>query len=59
MTKKRFAPLFFTQFLGAFNDNVYKNALAILITYTLVVSNKAILQNIALILFILFSGVNE
>ncbi len=31
---KRFLPLFVTQFLGAFNDNVFKNALVILITYT-------------------------
>lgn len=30
---RRFTPLFVTQFLGAFNDNVFKNALAILITY--------------------------
>ncbi len=29
----RFLPLFITQFLGAFNDNVFKNALVILITY--------------------------
>jgi hypothetical protein len=29
----RFLPLFFTQFLGAFNDNVYKNALVILIIF--------------------------
>ena len=28
-----FWPFFFTQFFGAFNDNVLKNALAILITY--------------------------
>ena len=33
---KRFLPLFITQFLGAFNDNVFKNALVILITYTVV-----------------------
>lgn len=32
MASKYFAPLFWTQFLGAFNDNVYKNALVILIT---------------------------
>jgi len=32
MASKFFAPLFWTQFLGAFNDNVYKNALVILIT---------------------------
>jgi MFS family permease len=30
---RRFLPLFCTQFLGAFNDNVYKNALIILITF--------------------------
>ena len=30
---KRFLPLFITQFLGAFNDNMYKNAMVILITY--------------------------
>lgn len=31
--KRRFLPLFLTQFLGAFNDNAFKNALVILITY--------------------------
>ena len=30
---RRFFPLFMTQFWGAFNDNVFKNALVILITY--------------------------
>jgi MFS family permease len=30
---RRFLPLFWTQFLGAFNDNVYKNALVILIIF--------------------------
>src|SRR5690349_17001250 len=30
---QRFLPLFITQFLGAFNDNIFKNALVILITY--------------------------
>lgn len=30
---RRFLPLFSTQFLGAFNDNVYKNALIILIIF--------------------------
>src|SRR4051812_38094232 len=33
LQSKRFLPLFLTQFLGAFNDNVFKNALVILITY--------------------------
>ncbi|MBL8699909.1 MAG: acyl-[ACP]--phospholipid O-acyltransferase [Alphaproteobacteria bacterium] len=32
---RRFAPLFATQFLGAFNDNLLKSALAILVTYRL------------------------
>jgi 1-acyl-sn-glycerol-3-phosphate acyltransferase len=30
LTQTRFGPFFWTQFLGAFNDNVYKNALIIL-----------------------------
>ena len=32
---RRFLPLFLTQFLGAFNDNFYKSAMVILITYRL------------------------
>lgn len=35
MKSRRFLPLFLTQFLGAFNDNLFKNALVILITYRL------------------------
>ena len=31
--ERRFWPLFWTQFLGAFNDNLFKNALVILIAY--------------------------
>lgn len=30
---RRFAPLFVAQFLGAFNDNVFRNALVMLITF--------------------------
>lgn len=33
MFKRSFWPIFWTQFLGAFNDNVFKNALVILITF--------------------------
>lgn len=33
MVDRRFWPLFWTQFLGAFNDNVFKNALVILIAF--------------------------
>ena len=32
---RRFLPLFITQFLGAFNDNAFRNALIILVTYRL------------------------
>jgi acyl-[acyl-carrier-protein]-phospholipid O-acyltransferase/long-chain-fatty-acid--[acyl-carrier-protein] ligase len=35
MTARRFAPLFVTQFLGAFNDNLLKSALGILVAYRL------------------------
>lgn len=30
---RRFLPFFITQFLGAFNDNLYKNALIVLLTF--------------------------
>ena len=33
LQQRRFAPFFWTQFLGAFNDNVYKNALVILFAF--------------------------
>ena len=33
LKQKRFLPFFVTQFLGAFNDNVFKNALIILIAF--------------------------
>ena len=33
LTARRFAPLFITQFLGAFNDNLLKSALGILVTF--------------------------
>ncbi|MDR2875211.1 MAG: MFS transporter [Methylobacillus sp.] len=33
LRKRRFLPLFITQFLGAFNDNAYKTSLVMLITF--------------------------
>lgn len=33
LLERRFWPLFWTQFLGAFNDNLFKNTLVILIAY--------------------------
>ncbi len=33
LTRRTYWPLFWTQFLGAFNDNVFKNAFVLLIAY--------------------------
>lgn len=33
LSQKRFGPLFLTQFLGAFNDNLFKNALVLLVAF--------------------------
>ncbi len=41
MNKRRFWPLFVTQFLGAFNDNFFKTALVVLLAYGLVQSDMA------------------
>lgn len=52
----RFVPLFITQFLGAFNDNIYKNALVMLITYRIASEagrNSQIMVTLAAGLFIL------
>ncbi len=35
LNKRRFLPLFVTQLLGAFNDNLFKTAMVILVTYTI------------------------
>src|SRR5688572_21634667 len=63
LTARRFAPLFVTQFLGAFNDNLLKSALGILVTFRLAAEaglNAASLAMFASALFIapffLFSG---
>lgn len=50
--EKTFSPFFFTQFLGAFNDNVFKNSLMIMLTYQ-AVRDSALMVNIAALLFIL------
>ena len=63
LTTRRFAPLFVTQFLGAFNDNLLKSALAIVVTYRL--AEQAGLDPASLVMvagglfilpFFLFSG---
>ena len=33
LSKRRFLPYFLTQALGAFNDNLYKNALLLMIAF--------------------------
>lgn len=39
--KRRFLPLFATQLLGAFNDNLYKNAMILYVVYTVYHSEAA------------------
>jgi len=34
LTKRRFAPLFATQLLGAFNDNLFKNAMVLFVVFS-------------------------
>src|SRR5690554_5957990 len=34
LKQKRFLPFFLTQFLGAFNDNLYKNALMLMLAFS-------------------------
>lgn len=56
LSQRRFVAYFFTQFLGAFNDNVYKNALIVLIAFVSVntaVEDSSSLVNVAAGLFIL------
>lgn len=64
LKERRFLPFFLTQFSGAFNDNLYKNALLLLITFTaggLMGLSVDIVVNFAAFLFILpfflFSGI--
>lgn len=52
LREKRFFPFFLTQFFGAFNDNVFKNALVIMIAYK-ATANSDMLVNLAAGLFIL------
>lgn len=47
MTSRRFAPLFWCQFLSALNDNFVKNALVILILYKIGASDGATLVTLA------------
>jgi 1-acyl-sn-glycerol-3-phosphate acyltransferase len=52
---RRFLPFFLTQFLGAFNDNLFRNALVVSITFgmTTAAGNAGVLANVSQGLFIL------
>jgi 1-acyl-sn-glycerol-3-phosphate acyltransferase len=52
---RRFLPFFLTQFFGAFNDNLFRNALVVSITYGAAVAagDAAVLTNLSQGLFIL------
>ncbi len=41
LNKRRFLPLFVTQFLNAFNDNFFKMAMVVLITYSILEGGEA------------------
>ncbi len=55
MKQRRFLPLFVTQFLGAFNDSLYRNAMVMLVIYTIYndPAKEATFSAIAQALFIL------
>jgi len=56
LRERRFAPFFGVQFLGAMNDNVFKQALVILLAYqtaSFTTLSSDVLQNVAQALFIL------
>jgi 1-acyl-sn-glycerol-3-phosphate acyltransferase len=64
LVQRRFAPFFAAQAFGAFNDNVYRNVLVILVTYQAASFSRLepqVLTNLASALFILpyvvFSGI--
>src|SRR3954468_8595469 len=52
MLSRRFAPLFWTQFFSAFNDNFLKNSLAFLIIYGVGISDTGALVTLAGAVFI-------
>ena len=52
---RRFLPFFLTQFLGAFNDNLFRNAVVVSITFGATVAGRdaGVLSNVSQGLFIL------
>lgn len=64
LTRRRFLPLFVTQVLGAFNDNLYKNAMVLFVVYAVYSSAEdetmfsAIAQGLFTLPFVLFSALS-
>ncbi len=63
LSARRFGPLFATQFLGAFNDNLFKTALIFLVTFHLSAGDPVAAATLAtvaagvfIVPFVLFSG---
>ena len=64
ITARRFGPLFATQFLGAFNDNLFKTALIFLVAFHLSAGDPVAAATLAtvaagvfIVPFVLFSGI--
>ncbi len=64
LTQGRFAPFFWTQFLGAFNDNVFKTALLTILTFEALdwtTMDRGLLNNLIpglfILPFVLFSAI--
>ena len=64
LTARRFAPLFVTQFLGAFNDNLFKTAMIFLIAFHIMAADAkgaatlvTLATGIFVLPFVLFSGI--
>ncbi|MDR6937731.1 MFS transporter [Luteibacter sp. 3190] len=55
LTKRRFAPFFWTQALGAFNDNAFRNAMVMLVAFQMALPDTqvSLYTNLAPALFIL------
>src|SRR3954471_2293181 len=64
LRRRRFLPLFVTQFLGAFNDSLYKQAVVLFVTYQLYSDParefqfSAIAQALFILPFFLFSALS-
>ena len=62
LSERRFGPLFWTQFLGALNDNLFKTAFIFLITYGVLTESRdaalwtPMLNGLLILPFFLFSA---